>query len=368
MARAILKGTKTRTAEEIANQIEAVGGAIGSDAGNNSFSVSLHVTKPDLKLAADILSDVLLNAVMPEKAVGREKEVQIAGIKEEEEKLTAVARNILRQALFTDHPYALRTNGTIESVEHLTQKDLLDFRDRYLVARNGVVSVFGDVKAPEVKQLFEQLLGKMKPGNLALTESTTTPQLRKTETVESLKDKAQGVIMIGYRGVDIFSPDRYALDLIDEASSDLGSRFFIKIREEMGLAYYVGASQMQGLVPGVFAFYLGTDPQKIAPVKTALLDEIKKLASEGLTAEELTRAKKKIVGQQEIANQSNDSFGQQAALDELYGLGFDHYKALEREVNAVSLDDIKRVAAKYFRDQPYVLATVRPPEKTAAPK
>ncbi len=106
---------------------------------------------------------------------------------------------------------------------------------------------------------------------------------RKIESVESNKEKAQGVIMVGYRGVDMFSKDRYALELIDEASSDLGSRFFVRIREKMGLAYYVGASQMQGLVPGLFAFYLGTDPQKIEPVKTALLDEIRKLASDGLT-------------------------------------------------------------------------------------
>ena len=128
--------------------------------------------------------------------------------------------------------------------------------------------------------------------------------------------------MVGYRGADIFSPDRYALELIDEASSDLGSRFFVRIREQMGLAYYVGASQMQGLVPGLFLFYLGTDPQKIEKVKTALLDEINKLAAEGLTNEELARAKKKLLGQQQIANQSNDSFGYMAALDELYGLGF----------------------------------------------
>jgi zinc protease len=163
--------------------------------------------------------------------------------------------------------------------------------------------------------------------------------------------------------VNMFDKDRHALELIDEASSDLGSRFFVRIRENMGLAYYVGASQMQGLVPGVFAFYLGTDPQKIEPVKTALLDEIRKLASEGLTPEELTRAKKKFIGQHEIGMQSNDSFGYQCALDELYGLGFDYYKKLDQEVNAVTLDEIKRVAAKYFRDQPYVLATVRPPAK-----
>ena len=110
------------------------------------------------------------------------------------------------------------------------------------------------------------------------------------------------------------------------------------------------------------------DPQKLERVKKEFLDEINKLANEGLTAVELQRAKKKLIGQQEIANQSNDAFGYHCALDELYGLGFDYYKQLEHSVNAVTLDDIKKVAAKYFRDQPYVLATVRPPEGSAAAK
>ena len=363
MAKVLLKGTKTRTAEQIADEIEAVGGSVSSDAGNNSFSVSVDVMKPDVKLGVDLLSDVLLNATFPEKAIAREKEIQIASIQQEEEQLTTVARNIMRQALFSQHPYALRSNGSVESVRRLTQKDLLDFRDRYVAAKNGVIYVFGDVKAAEVKQLIEQSLGQMKPGTLALIDAKPSVPLGKAETVESRKDKAQGVIMVGFRGASLSSPDRYALELIDEASSDLGSRFFIRIREQMGLAYYVGASQMQGLVPGLFAFYLGTDPQKIEPVKAALLDEIHKLASDGLTAEELARSKKKLIGQQEIANQSNDAFGYHCALDELYGLGFDYYKRLEHDVDAVTLEQIKAVAAKYFRDQPYVLATVRPPEQ-----
>jgi zinc protease len=366
MAKVLLKGTKTRTAEQIANEIEAVGGSISSESGNNSFGVSVDVMRPDLKLGVDLLSDVLLNATMPEKAIAREKEIQIAAIQQEEEQLTAVARNIMRQALFPQHPYALRGNGSVESVKGLTQKDLIEFRDRYVVAKNGVIYVFGDVKAAEVKQLVEQTLGKMKPGALALTDAKPSMPLEKPETVESRKDKAQGVIMVGFRGASLSSPDRYALELIDEASSDLGSRFFIRIREQMGLAYYVGASQMQGLVPGLFAFYLGTDPQKIEKVKAELLDEIHKLANEGLTPEELARAKKKLIGQQEIANQSNDAFGYHCALDELYGLGFDYYKQLEHDVNGVMLENIKQVAAKYFRDQPYVLATVRPPEGSAA--
>ncbi|MEY2396293.1 MAG: zinc protease, partial [Acidobacteriaceae bacterium] len=368
MAKMLLKGTKTRTGEQIANEIEAVGGMITSDAGNNSFSVGIDVTKPDLKLAVTILSDALLNATMPEKAVVREKEVQIAGIKQEEEQLTTVARNIMRQALFHDHPYALRANGAVQSVQRLTPKDLLEFRDRYVVGKNCVISVFGNVDAAEVKQLFEGALAGMKPGTLALSDAPKPGPVAQTETVDARRDKAQAVLMVGYRGADVFSPDRHALELIDEASSDLGSRFFIRIREQMGLAYYVGASQVQGLVPGLFAFYLGTDPAKVEPVKTALLDEIAKLASDGLTTEELARAKKKLIGQQQIANQSNDTFGFQCALDELYGLGFNFHKSLEADIEKVTMEDIKRVASKYFRDQPYVLATVRPPDGPAPAK
>jgi zinc protease len=368
MAKCLLKGTKSRTGEQIGGEIEAVGGVITSDAGNNSFSVGIDVTQPDLKLGISILSDVLLNATMPEKAVAREKEVQIAGIKQEEEQLTTVARNIMRQALFHDHPYALRSNGAVDSVQRLTSKDLLEFRDRYVVAGNGVISVFGNVSVNEVKQLFEQALGGMKPGALALIDAPKPAALPKTEPVDARRDKAQAVLMVGYQGSDVFSPDRHALELIDEASSDLGSRFFIRIREKMGLAYYVGASQVQGLVPGLFAFYLGTDPAKLDAVKTALLQEIEGLAKDGLTAEELARAKKKLIGQQQIANQSNDTFGFQCALDELYGLGFNYHKSLEADVDKVTLEDIKRVAAKYFRNQPYVLATVRPPDAPPAAK
>src|SRR5581483_1643495 len=133
----------------------------------------------------------------------------------------------------------------------------------------------------------------------------------------------------------------------------------------MGLAYFVGSSQVPGLVPGPFVFYLGTSPAKADIVKPELLDEISKLAKEGLTAEELTRAKEKVLGQQDIRNQSNDAFAYSCALDELYGLGFDYYKKLKPKVESVTLDDIKRVANKYF-ERPDVIAIVRPEPKPVA--
>jgi zinc protease len=168
--------------------------------------------------------------------------------------------------------------------------------------------------------------------------------------------------MTGFHGVDLAHPDRAVLELIDEACSDLGSRLFLRIREQMGLAYFVGSSQLLGLARGAFTFYLGTDPAKVAEVKAALHEEIARLAADGLTESELARAKAKLIGGQDIRNQSNDAFAFSCALDELYGLGFDHYERWRTEIEAVSAADIARAARQYFADQPGLTVIVRPPE------
>jgi zinc protease len=302
----------------------------------------------------------LRHASLPEKAIAREKEIQLAGIKAEEEEMTVVTRNLLRSELYAGHPYGLRHLGSPESVAQLTRDDLAAFRDQYLVARNGVLAVFGAVNAEEVRALVEAALASLPAGQPALATVPQPAPLLASREVEQFKDKHQAVLMTGFQCADLFSPDRAALELLDEACSDLGSRFFLRIREEMGLAYFVGSSQMTGLAPGPFVFYVGTDPAKLQEVKAALHDEIRKLAEDGLSAAELARAREKFLGAQDIRNQSNDSFAFSCALDELYGLGFAHHRELRRQIEAVTLADVKRVAAKYFHGQPSITAVVRP--------
>ena len=338
LSKVLLKGTKTRTAGQLADEIEDLGGVIGSDAGNNSLSVSARVMQPDFRAGLEILADVLGNATMPEKAVSREKDAQLAGIKAEEEEMTVVARNLLRAQLFGAHPYGLRASGTPESVASLTPDILRAFRDRHMVASNGVLAVFGDVRAAEVCALAEELLRSLPAGEPALTAISAPPELAASREAETIKDKEQAVLMVGFPGTDLFSPDNAALEIIDEACSDLGSRLFLRIREEMGLAYFVGSSQMSGLARGMFGFYLGTSPEKVAEVKAALHDEIAKLAEDGLTPEELARAKEKSIGQQEIRNQSNPAFAFQAALNELYGLGYDYHLAQRRQIEGLTVE------------------------------
>lgn len=359
LAKTILKGTTTRTAEEIADTIESAGGGLGADSGNNSISISAKVLQPDLALGLELVADALLNSTFPDTAVAREKEVMLATIKADEEEMTSIARNILRSQLFGPHALGLRSLGTPESIGGLTREQLASFRECFLCAKNGVMAVFGDVKAAEVVALAEKFFGALHPGGPALTALTQPAFPAAPVDVTEHKQKTQAVLMVGFPGADFYSEDRGALELIDEACSDLGSRLFNRIREEMGLAYFVGSSNLLGLVRGAFIFYLGTDPAKLAEVRTALMDEIRKLADDGLADDELARAKEKLLGAQEIRNQSNDALAFGCALDELYGLGHDHYRSLRQRIESITAADIRSVAARYF-SQPAVTAVAMP--------
>ncbi|MEI8386293.1 MAG: pitrilysin family protein [Verrucomicrobiota bacterium] len=363
LTRTLLKGTKTRTAEQIAEQIENTGGSISSDSGNNSFGVSVDVMQPDIAKGLEILADVLLNPIFPEREVNLEKQSLLAGIKAEDEQPTSVGRNLVREHLFGSHPYALRNAGTAGSVPALSSGQLRAFQKEYVTASNGVISVFGDVKAGDVKALVEKYFAAMPSGQLAFQNAPVPAPVTAAAPVNAHLDKQQGIVMVGFQSVAVNDPDRAALELINEASNDLGSRFFNRIREKMGLAYFVGAGQFYGLAPGAFIFYLGTDPKKVEPVTRELRDEISLLAKDGLTEDELQRAKSKLIGAEAIRNQSNEALAATCATDELVGTGCDAYTRRKGEIEKISLDDIRRVAAKYFPASSSVEATVTPPDK-----
>lgn len=360
-SRALLKGTKTRTAEDIADQIEGVGGSIGSDSGNNSFSIGVDVMQPDLALGVEILADILQNPVFPEGEVELERKTQLAGIKADEEQITSVARNLVRENLFGTHPYGLRNLGTPQSVATVSPAQLREFQEKYAVAKNGVISVFGDVKADEVVRLFEKDFASMPAGELAFADVEKPSPVSGIAPATANLDKKQAVLMFGFQGASVDDPDRIALELLSEASSDLGSRFFNRIREQMGLAYFVGAAQFVGLAPGAFLFYLGTDPLKVEPVTREMRQEIAELAKSGLTQEELDRARAKLLGAEAIRNQSNSALAAAAAVDELMGLGYDAHTRRRQELEKIDLDAIRRAAARYFKDEARVEAAVLPP-------
>ncbi len=359
LAKLLIKGTKTRSAEKIATEIESVGGHIDSYGGNNSFGINAEVLSEDFATGLDLLADVILNPIFPADELEREKEVQIAGIRSRKDELLKSASLAMRRALFGETGYGLDSLGSEESAGKVSVATLKEFHQKLTAPNNCVLAIFGDVTASDVKAAVEKAFaGWKKAAEVAL--DAQSPALTSLKRVEETRDKKQAVLVIGFPGTTLGSDDRYALDLLQECCSDLGSRLFLRIREQLGLAYYVGAQNFTGLVPGYFAFYTGTEPTKIAQVESELLKEAELLRTEGLTADELKRAKAKIIGQKKIARADLGNLASTSALDELYGLGWQRADLDDAKYDAVTLEQIKAAAQKYLKPEALVISVVKP--------
>jgi len=358
-SRMLLKGTSRRSARDIATEIESVGGSIDSYGGNNSFGVNLETLSSDFTAGLDLFADVLLNPVFPAAALEREREVQIADIHAQKDNLLKSASLAMRRALFGNLGYGLDSTGLEGTVAKLKAAGLKSFHKRLATPNNCVLAIFGDVKAAEVKAAVETVFGGWKPGSKPDFKIGSL-ELKETKRVEETRDKKQAVVVIGFPGTTMHDEDRYALELIQESCSDLGSRLFLRIREQLGLAYYVGAQHFAGLAPGYFVFYAGTEPSKAAQVEQEILKETGLLRTEGLTAEELKRAKAKLIGQKKIARQDLGHLASTTTLDELYGLGYQRAELDDAKFEAVTLEQIKAVAQKYLKPDALVVAVVKP--------
>jgi zinc protease len=360
MAKMLLKGTQARSADQIVREIESLGGHIDTFGGNNSYGVTAEVLNADFGTGLDIVSDVLLQPTFPADQFEREREVQLAHIRAQKDELLASAFRGMRRGLFGDISYGLNSHGTEESVGALTLEDVKQFHRRLTLPNNCVLAIFGDVKADAAKAAVEKYFGTWKRGKEAfvLPEPVSPPtELRR---VIEERDKKQAVMVIGFAGLTVYDSDRYALELIQEACSDLGSRMFMRIRDQLGLAYYVGAQSFLGLVPGYFAFYVGTEPSKVALVESEMLKETESLQASGLTPEELKRSKAKVIGQKKISRQDLGAYAMTVALDELYGLGYKHIDQEDAQYEAVTIEQTREVARKYLDPKRLVVSIIQP--------
>ena len=251
-------------------------------------------------------------------------------------------------------------------MKKISVADLKSFHQKLTVPNNCVLAIYGDVNTAAVKAAVEKTFGRwqMENGRSGKSDSLSAhlpSSISHLPTrVEETRDKKQAVLVIGFPGTTLDSDDRYALDLLQECCSDLGSRLFLRIREQLGLAYYVGAQNFAGLAPGYFAFYTGTEPAKAAQVEIELLKEAELLRTEGLTAGELKRAQAKIIGQKKIARADLGNLAATSALDELYGLGWQRADLDDAKYEAVTLEQTKAIAQKYLRPETAVVAVVKP--------
>jgi len=171
------------------------------------------------------------------------------------------------------------------------------------------------------------------------------------------------LLLFGFLGTTIFDKDRYAVDaLMSMLSGDAGS-LYKKIRQEKGQAYTLGASSTFGLDPGYIYIYVATSPANIADVKQEVLEQVRIFSEEPVSDEELDLAKNDLIGEHRRNLQTNSRLALRTAIDELYGLGFNDYKAYEDRVRAVTKEDVMQAAKKYLRLEAHAFVTILPEEK-----
>lgn len=359
-AHMLLKGTKKRQAAEIAAELENRGGSLTCNADAHRFILGADVMRGDEDAALNLLSDLILNPVLPSSALADVKKRQIANILEEKEDPLTVAMRKARREIFAGQPFHRTALGNEKTVANLKLSDCQNMIRASFATHNGVLSVFGDVKATEIKKQVEKAFAKLPKGPRHGTHSRTYHASSKPDAWTEHLDKEQAVIVIGFRTVGIEDHDIHALSLIDEACSDMGSRLFNRLREELGLAYYIGAQNFAAMGAGAFYFYVGTDPKKVKKAEKELMAQINDLAFNGLHTDEIERARVTWRSSWLRAQQGNSGMADNLAWHELSGRGWDYFQKLPGIMADISAKEIQHVAGKYFGEKKAFIVRVLP--------
>lgn len=355
MAASMLKqGTKTRSAEGLAEELEFCGANMGVETAPDYTAVSYLSRSRDFGLGINMLNDILNNAVFPKDELNKQKDNAISDIEQIKDNPSALAQEELSQLVYKNHPYGIKAEEKIPNIKNFSRADLLKFYSRYYVPSNIIISIAGDIKEKEALQLCQKTFrfGDRGEGkeNQDIRISGYPEKLRKNSEKKITKKGLQAAWLdIGYLGVSIAQADYPALKVLsDILGSGMSSRLFTEIREKRGLVYSIGSYFPSNKQKSVFVVYAVASGKNLAKVKKMVFEQVDKIKTQKVSAEELNRAKNYINGKFIIAHQ--DLIRQAWYPGWLESLGIDcqmdqDYKNM---INSVTADDILRVAKKYL--------------------
>lgn len=338
LAECLLKGTTTRSAAELANAAENLGGSLTSAAGNNTFNIAVRGLAGDLPALLELLADAALHPALPEDAIETEKHAMIADIMDAEEDPAALAFRRLRRLCFGSVSYGNHRDGTVESVQSLTRRDLLSQHARLVCARNAVLAVAGDIDPAAVLATAAACFVSMPAGMPA--ERAATPAQQPADAVVRL-EKEQAVLALAVPASSATSDTAPAQLLFEEWCRDMSGPLFDEIREKRGLAYYAAATSLLGVDAGCLYFYLGTAPEQLAEARAVLESTLNRLAQEGMPAEALERARSTALTARVLALQSCGKRCSGMAVNTLLGLGADYDDRVPDMLRAVTPESMK---------------------------
>ncbi len=360
VAEMLTRGTKKRTAADIAGTVESWAGSLNGFSGRNSLGVSGKFLSKDLYGGLELLSDLILHVDFPPGEIEKVREDILAAIKAKKDRPTAQLFELFYKTLYPHYPYGHPATGTKESISNMTRKDLKTWYQSIRVPSNFVLAVVGDLDRDQLMPYLETLFEPFQSSAATLPEIPPEPPLTGPRKAHLERPGAQTHLSVGYLGADLKSSNNAPMALVDTALSGMGGRLFQRLRDEKSLAYSVTAFRTPGLETGAFGVYLACDPGKLPPARMAVFHELALLREKGLSDTELAAAKRYLLGNLKIGMQTNGSQAMQMALDELYGMGYDHMPRYIQEIESVTREDVNRALKDIILPDRYILVTVGP--------
>jgi zinc protease len=351
LASCLTKGTATRDAEMIATTLESLGASASAGAGNNALLVQAAGLAQDFATIAGVWTEIIARPAFPDKVLKREKTSQTAAWRESLTEPLHVGFLELRSNLFGGTGYGLDLLGNGESISAIRRDDVTAHHARHFQPANMAIAVCGDIDPPAVLDALEAGLSVLPTGG----QWSPSPQMVSTGTeTRSFLPKKQAILCIGFPGVGATDDDRHALAMIHEYAADMAGPLFTRIRENLGLAYQVGATQFHGFDTGMFTFYLATSPEQIDLAREEMTKEIAAIASHGIPDEAFDRVRATVLSGLALRQQSPGNTARQMAIDVLFGLPANHHRHMPDILRSLTPAHVRGVAEKLFSVSPSV--------------
>ncbi len=366
-ARMLNKGTASKSEEEIARTVEAMGGRIQGFSGYDSFGMTTSLFSRQLDDGLALLAELYTAPSFPMDKMDRERALIINEIKTAPDRPAPFTIQKLNETLFVEHPYGLPKEGRVETVSAFTRDHLVEVYERFAVPENTVITLVGKFDPDAALERIEKLFGAVKPRGLQ------APAVAKEAPPTSVREKAvrlpraKAHLALGFQAGALQDEDRYPLEVLNNILAGQGGRLFRELRDKESLAYMVTSFFRPALDRGVFGFYMACDESKTSQALDGLFREIKRIREAKVSPEELESAKNNVIGNHRISMQSSSARAANIGLNTLYDLGFDYDEEYVRNLSKVTADQVLDVARKYLDPETAAVVKILPDTAEKAP-
>ena len=364
-ARLLTAGTETKSLDDIADAFERVGASISGNGGHFTLYLTTSLMPEHLPGVLPVFYECLFHSSFPEGELERERGQLLAAIRARQERAILVVSHEWRSRYFQRSPYGMEVEGAEKSVLSFKRDDVVAWHRRFVVPSNIVVAIVGDVDVERVIDEASAVFSQAVRGEAALGDIAVDTPPEATAEVRLPSKFGEAVLFMGFPGASVLDvADRYPLMVLDALLSGYdypAGRLHNALRgEKEGYVYAVHAFNFFGIEPGFFGIYAMLDPERVDEAVDIVKLEIEKVVQRPISDEELAQAKAAVSMSVRFGRQRSSSLGLTAATSELYGLGYDFFTGEKDRIEAVTADDVKRVAEKYLVNG---LSVIMIPEK-----